>query len=324
MAASPSPDPSPLLSIVVPVYNGAPFLASTLDSALAQTRRNWEMIIVDDGSTDDSADIAADYCRREPRLHLIRQPHEGVAAARNRGFAASHPHSDYVIFLDADDVWHPTALERLLVALEAHPTAAGAHAIARTVDEEGQPYEPGKMEEVLRKRLTVIDRRVVDVPLTAPTTFSALLVECWIVTPGICLLRRSFLERAEGFREALTHGEDWEFWLRLTRLGDLVFVDEVLIDYRRHERSASADPNRMQAGRTLIFTHLGSDPTLPSAVRWVARNMYRCKQRYHAARFRRAAREKFGAGERRDALRQFGLALECSFRALRGPRRGRK
>ncbi|MEQ1839816.1 MAG: hypothetical protein ABL994_05365, partial [Verrucomicrobiales bacterium] len=74
----------------------------------------------------------------------------------------------------------------------------------------------------------------------------------------------------------------------------------------------------------LIFAQLGGDPTLPSAVRWVARNIFRCKQRYHAARFLRAAGERLRAGEWRNALRQLGLAVECSFRALRGPRRIRK
>lgn len=160
-------------------------------------------------------------------------------------------------------------------------------------------------------------------PPAAPTTFGALLVNCWLVTPGLCLLRRSFLERTDGFRQALAPSDDWELWLRLTRLGELAFVDRVLLDYRRHCLSVSADDRRMREARTRIFDHLRRDPTLTPAERRLVGNVYSATQRHHAARFRRAAREKFRAGDWRGALRQLGYAVDYSFRAVRGRRRGR-
>lgn len=315
--------PAPRISIVVPAYNSARFLAATLAGAAAQTFRDWEMIIVDDGSPDDSAAIAAEFSRRDSRIRLVRQDNQGVAHARNRGLAETDPRSEFVSFLDGDDVWQPDALATLLAALEAQPQAAGAHGLAREIDDRSRPGPAGQLEQQLRRRLALNGRRVAELPPAAPTTFGALLVNCWIVTPGVCLLRRSFLDRAGGFRQELTPSEDWEFWLRLTRLGELVFVERVLLDYRRHEGSVSADLRRMREARGRIFDHLQRDPGLTPAERWMVKNVFRCTQRYHAARFGRAAGEKFRAGDWRGALRQLGYALDYGFRAVRGPRRGR-
>lgn len=313
----------PTISIVVTAYNSAQFIALMLEGAIAQTFRDWEMVVVDDGSPDDVAAIIENFCRREPRIRLVRQSNQGVAHARNRGLAETNPRAEFVIFLDGDDVWQPAALATLLAALEAQPQAAGAHSIARMVDDRGELFQPGEMENILRQRRAVVGRRVVDLPPSAPTTFSSLLVNCWLVTPGICLLRRSFLERTDGFRQAMTPSDDWELWLRLTRLGDFIFVDEVLLDYRRHDLSVSADHRRMIEARSRIFDHLRRDPALTPDERWMVKNVYACTQRYHAAGFRRAAREKFRAGDWRGALRQLGYAADYSFRAVRGPRRGR-
>lgn len=313
----------PAISIIVTVYKSAQFIAFTLEGAIAQTFRDWEMVVVDDGSPDDAAAIVEDFCRRDSRIRLVRQSNQGVANARNRGLAETDPRTGFVIFLDGDDVWHPAALATLLAALGAQPQAAGAHSIARMVDDRGELFQLGEMENILRQRRAVVGRCVVDLPPSAPTTFSSLLVNCWLVTPGICLLRRSFLERTDGFRQAMSPSDDWELWLRLTRLGDFVFVDEVLLDYRRHDLSVSADHRRMREARRRIFDHLRREPTLMPDERWMVKNVYACTQRCHAAGFRRAAREKFRAGDWRGALRQLGYAADYSFRAVRGPRRGR-
>ena len=313
----------PAISIIVTVYNSAQFIAFTLEGAIAQTFRDWEMVVVDDGSPDDAAAIVEGFCRRDSRIRLVRQSNQGVANARNRGLAETNPRAGFVIFLDGDDVWQPAALATLLAALEAQPQAAGAHSIARMVDDRGEMFQLGEMEKNLRHRRAVVGRCVVDLPPSAPTTFSALLVNCWLVTPGICLLRRRFLERTDGFRQAMAPSDDWELWLRLTRLGDFVFVDEVLLDYRRHDLSVSADHRRMREARRRIFDHLQREPTLTPGERWMVENVYACTQRCHAAGFGSAAREKFRAGDWRGALRQLGYALDYSFRAVRGPRRGR-
>ena len=101
---------SDLISIITPMYNGARFIARTIDSVIVQTYPNWEMIIVDDGSKDNSPEIVNDYVRRDPRIHLIRKTNGGSASARNMGLKASL--GRYVCFLDSDDLWLPEMLEQ--------------------------------------------------------------------------------------------------------------------------------------------------------------------------------------------------------------------
>ena len=107
---------SDLISIITPMYNGARFIARTIDSVIVQTYPNWEMIIVDDGSKDNSPEIVNDYVRRDPRIHLIRKTNGGSASARNMGLKASL--GRYVCFLDSDDLWLPEMLEQQISLLK--------------------------------------------------------------------------------------------------------------------------------------------------------------------------------------------------------------
>jgi glycosyltransferase involved in cell wall biosynthesis len=315
----------PRISIVIPVYKSEPFITLTLESARAQTFRDWEMVVVDDGSPDDSAAVVEEFCRRDPRIRLVRQANQGVAHARNRGLAETNPRSGFVIFLDGDDCWQPDALAMLLATLEAHPSSPAAHAIARVINAAGQPPADGGLERVLRERRAIINRRLEDLPPSAPTTFSALLLSCWIVTPGTCLIRRRSLAGLGGFIQQFTPSEDWEFWLRLARLrGGFAFVERVLLDYRRHGGAASADPQRMRAARARIFAHLRADASLTPEEQWQVRNLHGCTQRFHAARAARAACGNIFNGRWPGALQELGHALDHSFRALRGPRKGRE
>ena len=98
------------MSIITPCYNGAKYIEETIDSVIAQTYKNWEMLIVDDGSRDDSAQIVTKYCEKEERIKLISQENAGSAAARNNGIRNAQ--GQYIALLDADDLWHPQFLEK--------------------------------------------------------------------------------------------------------------------------------------------------------------------------------------------------------------------
>src|SRR5689334_21141299 len=102
----------PLVTVVVPVYNTLPYVADALESALAQTHRELDVVVVDDGSTDGSSGVVVELAAREPRIRVVRQPNAGLAAARNAGLAAAA--GEYVAFLDSDDLWLPEKLERQL------------------------------------------------------------------------------------------------------------------------------------------------------------------------------------------------------------------
>jgi Glycosyl transferase family 2 len=171
------------IGIVTPAYNVAPFIGETLGSVLSQTHTDWTMVVVDDGSTDDTVSVVGTVL--DPRVRLVRQVNAGVSAARNRG-TAELPPCDAILFLDADDSLSPFALETLAQALSAAPDAVAA---VGSYERGGRVYRPS-----------------CDDPL------QQLLIRNPFVNGGHVLIRR---DAVRSFREDLRFGEDWEFWARL-------------------------------------------------------------------------------------------------------------
>jgi glycosyltransferase involved in cell wall biosynthesis len=180
------------IGVVTPAYNVALYIGATIRSVLAQTHQDWTMTIVDDGSTDDTGAIAAEF--NDPRIRVIRQCNAGVSAARNRGLAETH--AEAVSFLDADDCLSPDALALLAAALDADPAAIAAVG----------PYTrvPGA-------------RRIR--PPASGDLLRPLLIQNLFANGGHLLIRRSALDRAGTFLTNLHYGEDWEYWIRLATLG---------------------------------------------------------------------------------------------------------
>jgi glycosyltransferase involved in cell wall biosynthesis len=180
------------IAIITPAYNVAPYLGDAIRSVLAQTHRNWTMIIVDDGSTDETAAIAASFS--DPRLTLLRQPNAGVSTARNRGLAASG--ADAVLFLDGDDWLSSSALSILADSLQSNPAAiaaVGAYARVPGTRRGGRSASGDLLEPLLVRNL--------------------------FVNGGHLLIRRSASEGVGPFHTGLRYGEDWEYWIRLACLG---------------------------------------------------------------------------------------------------------
>jgi len=201
---------APRISIVVASYNYGRFLGEAIESALAQTLPPIEVIVVDDGSTDDSREIAKRY-----PVKLIEQANAGVSVARNRG--ARDAKGDYIVFLDADDVLEPEYLARCWDALRtAPPDVAYAYTQMRMFGSESGIYESGPFS---RKR--ILEGNLVNVS---------------------AFLRRKAFEEAGGFDESLRLGlEDADLWVRLLAKGYRgVFVKEPLLRYRRHGRSRNS------------------------------------------------------------------------------------
>lgn len=130
------------VAVVIPAYNAGDFVAQTLQSVIDQTHKALEIIVVDDGSTDETASICRRFAAADPRIQILSTENRGVAAARNTGIEASK--ADYIAFLDADDLWHPTYVERMLSALHPLPASWGAvYALHRFVDSEGYCTKSG-------------------------------------------------------------------------------------------------------------------------------------------------------------------------------------
>jgi glycosyltransferase involved in cell wall biosynthesis len=210
-----------MTTIVIPCFNQRRYLAEAALSALAQ--RQVDVIVIDDGSTDGSADVASRY----PGVRVIRQPNAGVAAARNAGLHEAS--GEFVLFLDADDRLTAGAIERLRAALEAHPRAALAYGRHTIIDADGMPIQG-------------------TVPPRAPgSAFNALLRSNFITVPGAVLYRRAVLVGSGGFALRLDGAADYDMYLRLARQYPIVPIEEVVVEYRRHGASMSANPRAMLA-----------------------------------------------------------------------------
>jgi glycosyltransferase involved in cell wall biosynthesis len=230
---------APRVSVVIPTYNSAAYLASTIESIRAQTFADWELVLLDDGSSDDSVAISEAFARQDSRIRAVVGEHGGISSARNRGFQQTHPQSEFVTFLDADDTWEPEALALLVHALETHPECPAAHGLARAVDRDGRQFADDDLMESMRHRREIRNGGYVDLPVSAPTSFEAELVRNYVVTPGTSLVRRRVFESLGGFAPTTTPCDDWDMNLRIARHGGFALVDQVLLNWRRHPGNAS-------------------------------------------------------------------------------------
>lgn len=305
------------ISIIIPAYNAGRFLPLTIDSVLAQDLSDWELVIVDDGSKDDTAAIAEDYSRRDKRIRWFSQPNSGVSAARNNGLAQSNPAFPYVIFLDADDIWEPFALSTLRELLKGDRAAAGAHGVARLIDENGIEYKPGVLEEHLRGRASIQNYRAVKHPIDEPTTLDMLAWCNYIMTPGVLLLRRAALDRVGPFDKSCTPAEDWDMWLRLAITSHFAFTERCVLAYRRYEGSLASNKERLADAEECVRAKLAATPTLtPEQARMVRQTL--CRHERDDALWRvRWAMETLSRGEIVPAAKQIRHALLRGLRVLR-------
>ncbi len=231
--------------VVVPAFDAARFLPDALDSLLTQTYQGWECVVVDDGSTDDTAAVANRYVARDARFRLVRQANGGSSRARNAGLAAGSTSAPYVAFLDADDVWLPDTLAVLVAHLEDAPDAAGVYGLAEYMDDAGAPVSPGlhPMRQRDRRRMGRFD--LAALRADQPYTFGSLMISGTLWPSSVVLHRRGVLELAGGFDPAMRQLQDWELYLRMSRHGPFLPIDRQVAWYRQHDANITKRSERV-------------------------------------------------------------------------------
>jgi len=273
---------SPVVTIVIPLYNGARFIGETLRSALAQTYRQVEVIVVDDGSTDDGPTIVRSLAS-DDRVLLVSVPHLGVAMARNEGAARASRTSEHLLFLDADDLLHPDAVATLVAALDRRPDAAGAFVLADYIDADGNVLDEGDFPRHMRGREDLEQGRLIPRDPAADVHGEHLFLANHVYPPSCLLVRRTAWELAGGF-DGHFLAEDWEFVVRLAQRGPLVPVDRVMVGYRRHASNASGDRSRNVRGARQVWAAVFHTPNRSAASSEQLRGIWRAHQRRTAAR----------------------------------------
>lgn len=209
------------VQVVMPAYNAAEYVGEAIESVLAQTFADWELVVVDDGSTDATPDIVSSYA--DERIRLLRIEHAGLpAVARNRGLAESR--SPFVAFLDADDFWREDKLERQLAVLGNQPAAGLVHTALETLQAgERRPYPPPPSL------------------FGSEPQFVRLAGRNFIIMSSV-VIRRALLELHGVFDEDPQVTEDFELWMRLAPHTTFAYVDEPLLVYRLTKHSRHQGP----------------------------------------------------------------------------------
>ena len=222
------------ISVIIPAYNRARELRNAIDSALAQTRLPIEVIVVDDGSTDETPEVLARY---GDRIRVVRQSNQGVAAARNAGIAIAR--GDLLAFLDSDDVWLPRKLELQAARFDADAELGLVHCGA---DFEGTGVNVDGLEGWVASEILRLDRSV-------------------IVAHGSgVMVPRRVAEELGGFDARMRVSEDWDFCYRVATRYRIGFVAEALVLYARHASGLHRDIEKMEHGMLLALEKAFADP----------------------------------------------------------------
>ena len=309
----------PRASVVIAAYNCEAFLARTVESIQAQTFANWECVIVDDGSKDGTLELARRLSAEDPRIRAVTQPNAGPSAARNYGASLTHPGSEYITFMDSDDLWRPETLEVMIGEIEKHPDLIGAHARGSCIDEKGRQIDESAYSRHGHGRF-ICDRfgNPMILEKSMPTTFRSL----WFSNPfppGLVIAKRAVYEKCGYFDPRICPMEDWDMLIRLSRHGGLHYVDRDLISYRRHSGNLSGFPAAInnRTARGLLYKTYFS-PENNAAQEEIVRKNWRASQllflrKKLAAAGRHLSRGKLG----RASWAMMSVCVNCC-RFLRG------
>lgn len=230
---------SATVSVIIPAYNQANYLAEALRSVLAQTRADWEAIVVDDGSTDHTAAVATSF--DDARVCYIHQANQGLSGARNTGVRAAS--GEYLAFLDSDDELEPEFLQACVEALEADRSLAAVHTLTRFIDQDGN-------------LLPDIGSRAL-----AGEAFQQQLRQGGFFPPVSVLVRKAAVLEAGLFDTRLTSVEDWDVWLKISQRHPMRGLPRPLVRYRVYPGSMSTNAPRMLANRLMVITKHVGEPT---------------------------------------------------------------
>tara|TARA_B100000795_G_scaffold212435_1_gene166072 strand:+ start:3079 stop:4011 length:933 start_codon:yes stop_codon:yes gene_type:complete len=219
----------PRFSVIIPVYNKEKHLSKTLESVLQQSHADFEVIIVNDGSTDSSEKIIKTF--KDPRFHYIKQENQGVSVARNTGIKAAN--ANYIALLDADDIWDHQYLESINTLIDSHPKQH-VFACACTIESSGATHSP-----------IYSIKNIVPNNTYTLSYFTSSFVNT-ILTSSSTVLHKSVLETIGYYNPVLRSGEDTDLWIRVGLGYNVVFLNTPLATYRFEPSSLSNSPKQVK------------------------------------------------------------------------------
>ncbi len=240
----------PLVSVIIPLYNGAAFVERTLRSVMNQTYGNLEILVIDDGSTDNSQEIVAGLITQDDRIHLIQQPNSGVASARNHGIQIAQ--GEFLGFIDADDLWEASLIEKAIARFTQAPNSVG-------------------VVYAWTKNINALDQVISGVHVSNITgnVYGTLLCHNFLGNASATVIRAACFDRVGRYdcemRAHQAQGcEDWDIYLRLAEYYDYAALPELLVGYRKLEGSMSGDGQTMQRSQEMMLAKVKArHPEIP-------------------------------------------------------------
>jgi glycosyltransferase involved in cell wall biosynthesis len=283
------------VTVAIATYNMAGFLRDAIDSALAQDYPNLEVLVIDDGSTDETREVVKSFGRRVRYHH---QDNGGVATALNKALELAR--GEFVHLLDADDILTQGSVRRLADLLDRYPSAGMAHADAIVID------SGGNVTGERRAPGSFAGRHVIP----SPEIFKQLLHGCHITTSAV-MLRKTTMKKVAPFRQKAVPGEDWDMWLRIAATSDVAHIPFLACYYRVHGSSITSAYDVKSVLRSHLYTldTIFGDPTF--RYQELRDYAYACLSRTVARVAARSRDRSEFARELRDAiLRKPGIAFE--------------
>ncbi len=248
-------NPSPLISVIIPFFNASRYLKESIESVISQTFDDWELILIDDGSTDDSVQIVTRLSLTEPRIKILSQKNAGQAAARNNGIKSSK--AKFIAFLDADDIWVKNKLEVQLKHLESEKVDVIYSLGILMFENDNNRTEPYHWVTGRLDGMAMFEE----------------LTKSNFMNPGTVLLRRSIFDKVGLFDEvdALRGTEDFDLWMRITRAGFVVFgMDDHLAYYRVRATGEHTITHKQYYGKLYCYNKYLKDKSVPR--KWFLKN----------------------------------------------------
>lgn len=224
----------PRVSVIIPTYRHRDFVLETLASVFEQTMSDYEVIVVNDGSPDDTADVLAPLVR-SGRIAYFEQSNQGQSRARNFGIGRAR--GEYLAFLDDDDLWPADKLQWQVEYLDANPEVGLVGGTLQMIDERGAPGWRGRVRPTI--------------------TFESLFLENPFLSPGQTLIRTALLQELGGMNASIWGADDWDLWFRIAKVREIVMLDRLALYYRIHPGNASKQTARLIAAcRATADLHL--------------------------------------------------------------------
>lgn len=221
----------PTIDVIIPTYNGLPYLKETVQSVLDQTYKNFELYIIDDGSTDKTKAFVQSL--KDKRVHYHKKKNGGQSTARNVGITISH--SPFITFLDADDLWYPQKLEKQMAIMKKNPRVGLVYGHQYNIDENG----------IILGNLRIWKRGKIFNDLCGGNFIAG--------SASMVLIRREVINDVGVFKEDFMIGEDWELWLRIAKKYEIDFVPEIIAALRQRTDGMQQNRKKMADGLTYNF-----------------------------------------------------------------------